>query len=99
MLLGNCESKESEGTHHKIFITTFARKKPGKIRVQFLIQKIPAINKRQCTVLWDNGAQILLITNQYAKEAGFKGCRASIQISGVKSRNARRSPRYSTVHS
>jgi hypothetical protein len=39
-----------------------------------MILRIPDINKRQCSVLWDTGAQISLITNPYAKEAGFKGC-------------------------
>jgi hypothetical protein len=36
-----------------------------------------------CTVLWDTGAQISLVTDQYAREVGFKGHPASIQISGV----------------
>jgi hypothetical protein len=52
-----------------------------------MIQKIPDINGKPCTVLWDTGAQIPLITHQYAKEAGFKGHPASIQISGVGSGN------------
>jgi hypothetical protein len=34
-------------------------------------------------VLWDSGAQISLVTHQYAKEAGFGRRHASIQISGV----------------
>jgi hypothetical protein len=41
MLLGNRDSKEGEGTHHKILMTTFTRKKPGEIRVQFMILKNP----------------------------------------------------------
>jgi hypothetical protein len=40
-----------------------------------------------CTVLWETGAQIPLTTHHYAKEAGFKGHPASIQISGVGSGN------------
>jgi hypothetical protein len=36
-----------------------------------------------CTVLWDTGAQISLVTHQYAREAGFKGRPASIRMSGV----------------
>jgi hypothetical protein len=38
---------------------------------------------KMCTVLWDTGAQISLLTHQNSKEAGFKVCPASIQISGV----------------
>jgi hypothetical protein len=37
-----------------------------------MIQKIPDMNWNPCTVLWDTGAQISLITHEYAKEAGFK---------------------------
>jgi hypothetical protein len=36
-----------------------------------------------CTVLWDSGAQISLVTHQYAKEAGFGRRPASILIMGV----------------
>jgi hypothetical protein len=56
-----------------------------------MIQKIPAVTGRVCTVLWDTGAQISLVTHQYAKDAGFKGCFASIQISGVGTGNRNRS--------
>ncbi len=44
-----------------------------------------------CTVLWDTGAQISLVTHQYAREAGFKGRPASIQISGVGTGNKNKS--------
>jgi hypothetical protein len=44
-----------------------------------------------CTVLWDTGAQISLVTHQYAREAGFKGRPASIRISGVGADNKNKS--------
>ncbi len=49
------------------------------------------VTGRVCTVLWDTGAQISLVTHQYARDAGFKGCPASIQISGVGTGNKNRS--------
>jgi hypothetical protein len=55
----------------------------GGRRKQLMIQRIPDISKRRCTVQWDTGAQISLIKNQYAKDAGFKGHPCQIQISGV----------------
>jgi hypothetical protein len=56
-----------------------------------MIQKIPDVTGRICTVLWDTGAQISLVTHQYATEAGFKGRPASIQISGVGAGNKNKS--------
>jgi hypothetical protein len=56
-----------------------------------MIQKIPDVTERICTVLRDTGAQISLVTHQYAREAGFKGRPASIQISGVGTGNKNRS--------
>ncbi len=47
--------------------------------------------REMCTVLWDTGAQISLVTNQYAREAGFKGRPASIRISGVGTGNKNKS--------
>jgi hypothetical protein len=56
-----------------------------------MILENPHINKRHCTVLWDTGAQILSITNQYAKEKGFKDQLASIQVAGVGSESSKKS--------
>jgi hypothetical protein len=52
-----------------------------------MIKKIPDDNGKSCTGHWDTGAQISLITHQHAKEAGFKGRPASIQVLGVRSGN------------
>jgi hypothetical protein len=59
--------------------------------VQLMIQRKPDITRRMCTVLGDTGAKISPVTHQYAKEAGFKGHPASIQISGVGTGNKKRS--------
>jgi hypothetical protein len=48
-----------------------------------MIHWIPDIRGEMCTVLWDTGAQISLVTHQYAREASFKGRPAFIRISGV----------------
>jgi hypothetical protein len=64
--------------------------KPGRVKVQLMIQRIPDIAGKMCTALWDTMAQISLVTHQYAKEVGFKGHPASIQISGVGSGNKKR---------
>jgi hypothetical protein len=48
-----------------------------------MIQRIPDARGEMCTVLWDTGAQISLVTHRYAREARLKKCPASIQISGV----------------
>jgi hypothetical protein len=56
-----------------------------------MIQRIPDVRGEMCTVLWDTGAQISLVTHQYAKEAGFKGRPASIRISGVGTGNKNKS--------
>jgi hypothetical protein len=63
--------------------TAYGGRGGGQLKVQLMIQRIPDARSRMCTVLWDTGAQISLRTHQYAREAGFKGRPASIQISGV----------------
>jgi hypothetical protein len=41
------------------------------------------LGKRECIVLWDSGAQVSLVTHEYAREAGLKRRPASIRITGV----------------
>jgi hypothetical protein len=68
----------------------------GQVKVQLMIQKIPDVTGRICMVLWDTRAQISLVTHQYAREAGFKGRPASIQISGVGVGNKNKSKECNT---
>ncbi len=67
------------------------RGRGGQLKIQLMIQRIPDVRGEMCTVLLDTGAQISLVTHQYAKEAGFKGHPASIWISGVGTGNKNKS--------
>jgi hypothetical protein len=53
--------------------TEFTGRRPGRIRIQLLTQRVSNVNKKLYLVLWDMGAQLSLITNQYAKEQDTKG--------------------------
>ncbi len=55
----------------------------GQLKIQLVIQRVQDARVGVCTVLWDSGAQISLVTHQYAEEAGFGRRPASIQITGV----------------
>jgi hypothetical protein len=59
-------------------VTTCGERGKGQLKVQLMIQRIPDARVGVCTVLWDSGAQISLVTHQYAKEAGFGRRHASI---------------------
>jgi hypothetical protein len=66
-----------------IMVTASGERGRGQLKIQLMIQRIPDTRGGTCTVLWDSGAQISLVTHQYAKEARFGRRHASIQISGV----------------
>jgi hypothetical protein len=89
-LLG-CKQQIEEGRGCQILATACGGRRGGQLKVQLMIQQIPDIRGEMCTVLWDTGAQISLVTHQYAREAGFKGRPASIQISGVGTGNKNKS--------
>jgi hypothetical protein len=55
----------------------------GQLKIQLVIQRVQDARGGVCTVLWDSGAQISLVTHQYAEEAGFGRRPASIPITGV----------------
>jgi hypothetical protein len=67
----------------RIMVTASRERGGGQLKIQLIIQRIPDTKGGMCTVLWDAGAQISLMTHQYAKEARFRKHPASIQISGV----------------
>jgi hypothetical protein len=50
----------------------------GQPKIQLIIQWVPDVKGGECTVLWDSGAQVSLVTHEYAREAGFKRRPASI---------------------
>ncbi len=43
----------------------------GQLKIQLVMQRVQDVRGGECTVLWDSGAQISLVTHQYAEEAGF----------------------------
>ncbi len=55
----------------------------GQLKIQLAIQRVQDARGGKCTVLWDTGAQISLVTHQYAEKAGFGRRPASIRIMGV----------------
>jgi hypothetical protein len=55
----------------------------GQLKIQLVIQRVQDARGGECTVLWDSGAQVSLVTHQYAEKAGFGRRPASIQITGV----------------
>jgi hypothetical protein len=81
-LLG-CKQQVEEGRGCRILATACGGGRGDQLKVQLMIQRIPDVRGEMCSVLWDTGAQISLVTHQYAREAGFKGRPASIRISGV----------------
>jgi hypothetical protein len=83
--------EKKETPDHKVLTTIFKGHKPGWVKVQLMIQRVPDVAGKMCTVLSDTGAQIMLLTQQYVKEAVFKGCPASLQTSGVGYGNKKKS--------
>jgi hypothetical protein len=55
----------------------------GQLKIQLMIQRVQDARGGECTVLWDLGAQVSLVTHEYAKGAGFGRRPASIRIAGV----------------
>jgi hypothetical protein len=50
----------------------------GQLKIQLMIQRVQDIRGGECTVLWDSGAQVSLVTHEYARGAGFRRRPASI---------------------
>ncbi len=55
----------------------------GQLKIQLMIQRVQDVRGGECIVLWDSGAQVSLVTHEYARGAGFKRRPASIRITGV----------------
>ncbi len=55
----------------------------GQLKIQLMIQRVQDVRGEECTVLWDSGAQVSLVTHEYARGAGFRRRSASIRITGV----------------
>jgi hypothetical protein len=48
-----------------------------------VIQRIQDVRGGECIVLWDSGAQVSLVTHEYARGARLRRRPASILITGV----------------
>ncbi len=55
----------------------------GQLKIQLVIQRIQDARGGECIVLWDSGAQVSLVTHEYARGAGLRRRPASIRITGV----------------
>jgi hypothetical protein len=55
----------------------------GQLKIQLMIQRVQDVRGGECIILWDSGAQVSLVTHEYARGAGFKRRPASIRITGV----------------
>jgi hypothetical protein len=44
----------------------------GQLKIQLIIQRVQDARGRECIVLWDSGAQVSLVTHEYAREAGLR---------------------------
>jgi hypothetical protein len=55
----------------------------GQLKIQLVIQRVQDVRGGECIVLWDSGAQVSLVTHEYAKGAGLRRRPASIRITGV----------------
>jgi hypothetical protein len=54
--------KEKQG--HKILAASFTSQKPSRVKVQFMIQKIPD-NGKYCTVLWKHFTAYVMLLQIY----------------------------------
>ncbi len=55
----------------------------GQLKIQLVIQRVQDVRGGECIVLWDSGAQVSLVTHEYARGAGLRRRPASIRITGV----------------
>jgi hypothetical protein len=55
----------------------------SQLKIQLMIQRVQDVRGGECIVLWDLGAQVSLVTHEYARGAGFRRQPASIRITGV----------------
>jgi hypothetical protein len=72
-----------EGKERQIVAGASGGRGRGQLKIQLVIQRIQDARGGECIVLWDSGAQVSLVTHEYARGAGFKRRPASIRITGV----------------
>jgi hypothetical protein len=67
-----------EGGERQIVAGASGGQGRGQLKIQLIIQRIQDARGGECIVLWDSGAQVSLVTHEYARGAGFKRRPASI---------------------
>jgi hypothetical protein len=72
-----------EGGEPQIVAGTSRGRGRGQLKIQLVIQPIQDARGGECIVLWDSGAQVSLVTHEYARGAGLRRRPASIRITGV----------------
>ncbi len=68
---------------HQIVAGASGGRGRGQLKIQLMIQRVQDVKGGECIVPWDSGAQVSLVTHEYARGAGFRRQTASIQITGV----------------
>ncbi len=68
---------------HQIVAGASGGRGRSQLKIQLVIQQVQDARGVECIVLWDSGAQVSLVTHEYARGAGFKRQPASIRITGV----------------
>ncbi len=72
-----------ERGEHQIVAGASGGRGKGQLKVKLMIQRDQDVRGGECIVLWDSGAQVSLVTHEYARGAGFRRRPASIRITGV----------------
>jgi hypothetical protein len=68
---------------HQIVAGASGGRGKGQLKIQLMIQRVQDVRGGKCIVLWDSGAQVSLVTHDYARGAGFRRRPASIRNTGV----------------
>jgi hypothetical protein len=56
-----------KGEGARIVAGTRGGRARGQLKIQLMIQRVQDARGGECTVLWDSGAQVSLVTHEYAK--------------------------------
>jgi hypothetical protein len=72
-----------KGGEHQIVAGASGGRGRGQLKIQLMIQRVQDVRGGECIVLWDSGAQVSLVTHEYARGAGFRRRPASIRITDV----------------
>ncbi len=57
---------------HQIVAGASGGRGKGQLKIQLMIERVQDVRGGECIVLWDSGAQVSLVTHEYARGAGFR---------------------------